>query len=194
VAPTAKTDRLAPPKAGLAGIGSDAVRQRTGKGWADWLKILDKAGARRMAHRDIALYLYKKHRVPGWWAQMITVGYEQARGMRQVHQKPGGFEISGSKTVAAPLSALYRAWTTRSAWRRWLAKPNFTIRKARANKSLRITWGDGRTSLDVNFYPKGKGKSMVAVQHGKLASAKDAARMKKFWAAQLEKLKKVVEK
>jgi len=178
----------------LGGISSDAVRKRTGKGWAEWLKILDKAGARRMAHRGIALFLHKKHRVPGWWAQMVTVGYEQARGKRQVHEKPGGFEISSSKTVASPLSKLYHAWATPAARRRWLSKPNFTIRKARANKSMRITWGDGRTNLDVYFLPKGKGRSLVAVQHGKLASAKEAARMKKYWAAQLEKLKKVLEK
>jgi uncharacterized protein YndB with AHSA1/START domain len=182
-----KTDRL-------AGIGSDAVRKRTGMGWAQWLKVLDKAGGWRMAHRDLALYVHRKHRIPGWWAQMITVGYEQARGKRQVHEKVGGFEISGSKTVAARLTRLYRAWATPAARRRWLSKPNFTIRKARANKSMRITWGDGRTSLDVNFYPKGKSKSLVAVQHGKLASAKDAARMKKFWAGQLEKLKQIVER
>ena len=43
-----------------------------------------------------------------------------------------------------------------------------TIRKATPKKSLRVTWGDGRTSLNVSFQAKGAGKSQVVVQHVKL--------------------------
>jgi hypothetical protein len=69
-----------------AGISSAAVKKATGKDWKQWFTLLDKAGARKMPHKDIACLVYEKHQVSGWWAQMVTVGYEQARGLRQKHQ------------------------------------------------------------------------------------------------------------
>lgn len=172
----------------LGGIGSDAVRARTGKGWKEWLALLDKAGAKKWPHREIADYMHKKQGVPGWWAQMVTVGYEQARGLREKHQKPGGFEISGSKTVAVPIGKLYAAWEDKKARDRWLGAA-LTIRKATRNKSMRITWADNKSSVSVNFYPKGTGKSQVSVQHGKLPDAKAGARYKSYWAGRLDRLK-----
>jgi hypothetical protein len=40
----------------------------------------------------------------------------------------------------------------------------------------------------ADFYSQGKSKSQVAVQHSKLPSAKAAAGMKAYWAAQLARL------
>ncbi len=169
-----------------------AVKAKTGKAWPEWFKILDAAGARKLNHTQIATYLYDERKVPGWWAQMVTVGYEQARGLRQKHQKPDGYEISGSKTIEVPVAKAFAAWEDTTLRRRWLKDAGFTIRKATPHKSLRITWVDGKTSVVVNFYSKGDGKSQVAVQHGKLPNSDQAERMKRYWGDQLEKLKEVV--
>ena len=40
---------------------------------------------------------------------------------------------------------------------------------------------------------KGDGKSQISVQHGHLESATEAARFKTYWAAQLGKLKEMLE-
>lgn len=173
-------------------VGDEALRKRTGKSWREWFAILDKAGARKMSHKEIAALLYKRCGCPGWWSQMVAVGYEQARGLREKYQKPGGYEISRSKTVAVSLVRLFRAWQEEKFRRRWLAE-KVTVRKATRNQSMRITWADGATSLDVNFYPRGAAKSMVAVQHGKLADTKAAERMKAFWAKALDRLATVLE-
>ncbi len=69
----------------LAGAGTEAVMRATGRPWSEWLAVLDRAGARAMAHKDIALLLSRKFGVPDWWGQMVTVGYEQARGLRAAH-------------------------------------------------------------------------------------------------------------
>jgi hypothetical protein len=175
-----------------AGIGDDAVSTKTGKNWNQWCAILDKAGARKMDHKTIARYLYEKQGVPGWWAQMVTVGYEQARGLRARHQKPSGYEISRSKTLPLAAAKIFAAWNDEKTRRRWLKDSAITIRKATPSKSLRITWVDGESNLDVMIYPKGKGKSQVAVQHGKLSGAKQAARMKAYWSEQLDRLEKVM--
>jgi uncharacterized protein YndB with AHSA1/START domain len=176
-----------------AGIGDEAVARATGKTWAQWLKVLDAAGARKMAHRDIATLLNKKHKVSGWWSQMVTVGYEQARGLRAVHQKASGFSASASKTVDAPFARLYKAWADQKARAAWLGRHSLTIRKATPNKSLRITWGDG-TNVDVNFYAKGAAKSQVAVEHDKLPNAAAVSKSKALWGKALASLKARLER
>jgi len=170
-----------------------AVEAKTGKVWAGWFKILDAAGARNLSHKQIAAYLYDEHKVPGWWAQMVAVTYEQAHGMRAKHEQPeGDFEISVSETIYAPVAKAFAAWEDAKLRRKWLKDAGFTIRKATPHKSMRITWVDGKTSVEVNFYSMGEAKSQVAVQHSKLADARQAERMKKYWGEQLEKLKEVL--
>ena len=52
---------------------------------------------------------------------------------------------------------------------------------------------DGRSHVDAGFYAKGDGKSQISVQHGQLESEIEAARFKTYWAAQLGKLKEMLE-
>lgn len=173
-------------------MSDEAVESRTGKTWSRWFKHLDTAGAKKMSHREIVAHLSEKHGVGPWWQQMVAVTYEQARGLRDKHEKPEGFEISVTRTIDAPLGKAFKAWTDEKIRKHWLPA-NLTIRKATTNKSLRISWEDGKTSLSVNFYPKGDGKSQVVVQHGKIPDAKGAAKMKKFWAQALDRLREVFE-
>lgn len=173
-------------------ISDAAVKKATGCTWERWYKALDDFGARKLDHRGIVALVGKlSPRTSGWWQQMVTVSYEQARGLRQKHQKPEGFEVSASKTVAAPLAKLYRAWTDAALRRRWLGAARFHVRKATSNKSMRITWADD-SRVSVNFYAKGAGKSQVAVQHGHLPSAAAGKKMQAWWRAQLEKLPRAV--
>jgi len=184
-------------KAAEPRMSDDAVKAKTGKAWAEWFKILDKAGARKMGHQEIVALLSQEHGVGPWWQQMVTVTYEQARGLRAKHQKPGGFQISVSRTLAASVSKVFKAWQDENTRKLWLLVPAtgspLTIRKATTNKSMRITWTDGKTSVEVLFSPKGTGKSQVVVQHSKLPDAKAAAHMKTYWAGALDRLKELVE-
>jgi uncharacterized protein YndB with AHSA1/START domain len=174
-------------------ISNEALKQKTGKTWAEWLRLLDKDGARTLTHQDIVSLLRAKHGVGQWWGQMITVGYEQERGLRVPHQKPNGFEISVSKTIKLPVGTAYLLFQDAKMRRRWLMDPEFEIRKATMNKSLRITWGDNKTSLSVDFYPKSVNKTQIAVQHQKIEAAKQAEKMKAYWTAQLERLREMFE-
>jgi hypothetical protein len=176
-----------------AGISDEAVRAKTGKTWADWLRVIDRAGGKKMDHKSIAVFLHEQKKLSGWWAQMVTVGYEQARGMRVKHEKPGGFEIGASKTVNVPVSALFGAFKTKRTRDRWLGDEKIAVRRATANKSMRITWSDGKTHVDANFYGRGRGKSQVSVQHSKLTSATQSEKMKTFWRGRLAELKNALE-
>jgi uncharacterized protein YndB with AHSA1/START domain len=173
-------------------MSDEAVESATGKTWSGWFKLLDSAGAKKMTHQEIAAHLGEKHGVRPWWTQMVAVTYEQARGLRDKHEKPAGFEISVSRTIDVPVGKAFKAWTIEKTRKEWLPA-KLEIRKATTNKSLRITWEDGQTSLAVAFVPKEKDKTQVVAQHGKLPDARAAARMKKFWAAALDRLKAILE-
>jgi hypothetical protein len=173
------------------GISDEAVRKKTGKGWKEWFALLDRAGAKKMSHAEIAQHL-DGIGVPGWWAQMVTVEYERARGSREKYQQAAGgyYSASASRTLAVSLDTLYRHWADEKLRSRWL-KEKIAVRKATADKSMRITWPGG-TSVEVYFQGKGEQKSQVAVQHTKLAGAKDVERMKKHWRAALDRLQNLL--
>jgi len=163
-------------------IGDEAVKRATGRDWAEWLKLLDKAGAKKMAHRDIAAMVSEKFGAPPWWSQMVTVTYERERGLREVHETAAGYVANVSRTFAMPVDELF------DAFRRAAKKEKYKERKATAPKSLRLTAPDD-TSVEVGFYAKGDEKSSVAVQHSKLASQKDVARRKEYWRGVLDSLR-----
>jgi uncharacterized protein YndB with AHSA1/START domain len=175
-------------------MSDEAVQAKTGKTWKEWFAILDQAGANKLSHQDIVKYLHTKQGVGPWWQQMVTVTYERARGLRQLHEKPKGFEISVSRTIKTSLAKLYQAFATEKARLTWLGERELTIRKATPNKTLRITWSDGKSSLEVSFLAKDERKSQVVVQHGKLPDVKASAKMKKFWAKALDTLREALEK
>lgn len=175
----------------FGGIGDRAVLDATAAGWSTWLRRLDRAGAKRWKHREIALYLREHYDIGDWWCQMVAVGFEQARGLRAPHQKVDGFSASASRTFAVPLARLYETWADVKQRRRWLDAKGYFIRKATENRSLRITWGDG-TSVEVYFTEKGKAKSQLQVQQNKLPDAPAVMRSKSYWKAQFERLRELL--
>lgn len=175
-------------KASTARISDEAVQKATGRAWDEWGRLLDKDGCKTMLHKDIAKLVSEKHGVGPWWSQMVTVGYEQSRGLRKVHEVEGGWVSNVSRTMSVPVATLFGAWADESMRAQWMGKKKIVIRKATRNKSLRITWPD-ETNVDVNFYAKGSGKSQVAVEHARLRKESDVAKSKEFWAKAIDKLK-----
>jgi len=174
-------------------MSDDAVKAKTGKNWKQWFAVLDKAGAQKMTHQEIAQYLSEKQSVPPWWSQMVTATYEHQSGRRQNHERPDGFQISISRTVNVPLGKLYKSFAADKARSTWLPENNLQVRKARPNKSMRVTWSDQKTSLEINFYAKATDKSQVVVQHSKLANASAATKMKSYWTKALDRLRENLE-
>lgn len=173
--------------ASLAGMSDAAVKQHTGCTWKRWVHALDHHGAAEMPHRDIVTLVSAKYKVPDWWSQMVTVGYERIKGLRARGQRRDGtYEASKSRTFAVPVATLFDAWADARRRKRWLDE-RVTIRTATAPKSIRIGWSDG-SIIAVGFYAKGASKSSVAVQHAKLPDRDTAERLKQYWAERLDAL------
>jgi uncharacterized protein YndB with AHSA1/START domain len=176
------------------GMSDAAVEKATGCDWKSWIWHLDKAGCAEMSHKEIAALVHQRWpKIGGWWSQMVTVGYERAKGRRAKNERQGSWRVSSSKTVSVPVKRIFSAWKNAKRRAAWLKDHRFTVRKATAPKSMRITWVDGRTSVEANFFPKGAKKSMVAIQHDKLRNAKDVEKMRAYWGKALERMKSLVE-
>jgi uncharacterized protein YndB with AHSA1/START domain len=177
----------------LVRVGDAAVKAKTGKTWEQWCAVLDQEGAQNLNHQEIVAIVRTKYKLGSWWQQMVTVGYEQARGMRVLHEKPNCFEISVSKTIKIPIGMAFLLFHDPKLRKRWMKDPDFQIRKATENKSIRLMWVDGETVVTVAFIAKATNKTQIAVQHDKLKSAKAADKQKAYWSEQLDKLKATVE-
>jgi hypothetical protein len=176
----------------IAGKSDAIIKERTGCTWERWVKALDSHKAYSWPHREIATYVMDKYRIPGWWAQTVTVGYERIKGLRAVNQRrDGSFEANKSKTFAVPVGDLYRAFQDGRTRAKWLPGVDLKVRTATRDKSMRITWPD-RTSLAIGFASKGPGRSQVAIQHEKLPDREAQARMKEYWAERLANLELVL--
>jgi len=172
----------------LAGMKDAVIAEKTGRGWAEWVRVLDGHAAERMPHSDIAKLVSDTYNVRPWWTQAVTVGYERIKGLRALGQRRNGtFEASKSRTFNTPVATLFEAWSDPALRRRWLDEAGVKIRTATAPKSMRLGWPDG-TIVAVWFTSKGASKSAVALAHTKLSDRETADRLKAYWAERLGEL------
>lgn len=187
--------KTAPPidYAALAGKSDAVIKTQTGRDWADWTRTLDRDGAAQMQHRDIATLVHDKYKVRDWWAQTVTVGYERIKGLRAIGQRRDGlYEASKSRTFGVPVATLFDAFANARVRKRWLPE-TIKVRTSTPPKTMRIGWDDG-TIVVLGFMDRGKGKSAVAVQHGKLPDRAAVERMKKVWGERFDVLAEVLTK
>jgi hypothetical protein len=182
---TSTTGSAAADYARLGGKSDAILKDKTGCTWERWVKALDRTKVYTWPHGEIAKYVQERYKIPGWWAQTVTVGYERIKGLRAVGQRrDGSFEANKSKTFPVPLGRLYDAFHDPRMRARWLPGVDLTVRTAAREKSMRITWPD-KTLVVVGFTGKGAAKSQVALQHGKLPDQSAVTRMKQYWANRL---------
>ena len=174
-------------------VSNESVKARTGKDWPGWFELLDRAGAEKLGHTATAQLLVKKHGVPGWWAQNVTVEYERARGLRERHQSTTGYKVAVTKTISTGLANLYDATADARLRRKWFPRGAFEVSSQTRNKYFRGPWKT-RSRLEVGFYAKGAGKAQIALQVSRLANRADVEKTRETWKKALEKLQALVEK
>lgn len=155
---------------------------------------MDKIDARHLDHHAIAAKVYEELKGvvdnPGWWAQGVTVAYEQSIGRRLPGQQPDGtFQTSVSRATNLGMKELMDAWTEFAAKdKKVLAMFVGEVRVSGTDR--RITWRakaiDG-SSIIVTSEPKGNGDaSIIATQLG-LQTSELNAEAKAQWVAVVQR-------
>jgi hypothetical protein len=135
---------------------------------------MDGIGAKNLSHHEIATKVLEeldgKVDNLGWWAQSVTVAYEQYTGHRIAGQRPDGtFQTSVSKATQLGMKDLMDKWVSFAAGDQdVLAVIAGDVRVSGTDK--RITWRtksrDG-SDIRVTSEPKKDGTaSIIAVQMG----------------------------
>jgi len=138
----------------------------TGRSADEWFALLDAADATRLSHAQIARLLVDEWEVPGWWAQSITVRYEQARGMRLPGQQADGtFSVSVSRSLLGEQLELLDLAVERFAGYAGGA-PASTSRSAKHPTARWRLAGD--ESLLLTVAPAVRGKCSVTLTVGRL--------------------------
>ena len=169
-------------------MSDEAVLRGTGKSWDEWFVLLDAWGGTTHTHPEIARHLYETYGINGWWAQGVTVGYERARGMRALHERPDGFSASVSKTFPVPVARLFAAFVEEGQRSRWLEGVALRLRTSQPDRSARFDILPGEGRLVVYFTAKGDQKSAAQLQQERLPQAEDVDRWKTLWQGQLARL------
>ena len=172
----------------------ESIERATGRTWSAWLEFMDRIGAHALDHARIAAAVEQDLQGvvdnPAWWAQGVTVAYEQHAGRRVPGQRPDGtFEFNVSKATRLDMHALMEAWVG------FAAQDDEVLRfvaeePRRSGTDKRLYWRgkapDG-SNVQVSSEPKKNGSaSLVATQTG-VASQERAEDAKVAWRAILER-------
>jgi hypothetical protein len=169
-------------------ISDSAIQKATGETWQTWFDRLEQAGARDLSHKDIAAKLVSDYQVGGWWAQTLTVRYEQIIGRRQVGQSNTGlFSVSISKTVTGSIDEALHWWLKKAQSRTEFNGVAIVTRSTTETEK----WRHYRMALEddsrvvISIYAKTPTKAGLGLQHEKITSADAAEAWRAYWKSLL---------
>lgn len=163
----------------------EAIENETGKSWNEWLAFFDKIGAKDLSHKDIALKVHESGWAGDWWAQAVTVAYEQHIGRRLPGQdSDGSFTVSVTKTYSGDLDETLAAWRkvadTHSEFNGTkLAKP-VEVSKTEKWRYWRANLADNSKAV-VYISKKSEDKCLLAIQHERLSSSAAVETWRAYW-------------
>lgn len=173
---------------------TEAIAGATNRSWERWVHALNQAGGADLSHCQIVSVvrsmLGPEVISPDWWAQSVTVTYEQHIGRRQPGQAAdGSYQMSVSKTLPGELDEVFGRWlnfvdsvpdiggltflccpsaTATPRWRYWRA----TL--------------DDSTQVVISLTQKEPGKVGITVNHSKLSGRESISQWRAVWKDFLE--------
>lgn len=159
------------------------IEAATGTPLAVWTARIDEAGGRELDHAAIARLLPERWEITEWWAQGVTVAYEQIIGRRVAGQScDGDFSASASRTVPGAPGAVRDRWDAFMT-----AARREALGLGRPRLSETATWCYWRAEVEdgsrvsVNVTAKDAHRSTLAVEHKGLETAQAREVWKTAW-------------
>lgn len=176
-------------------INTESIEKASGESWETWVHKLDRAGARELSHAELAKLVngqLEGVESGGWWAQGITVAYEQHIGRRVPGQLANGlFELAVSKSVARSRDVLFPVVVKWFEGKRELSgeeplKPRSTETPKRSN--WRCDFADG-SKFAATVEENGE-KSKLVLSHTAVPTKEEADTWKTYWKGIADELAK----
>jgi uncharacterized protein YndB with AHSA1/START domain len=114
-------------------------------------------------------------------------------GCAPTHERPDGFSVTATRTIAAEPDRLLEAFTDTAVRDHWLPDAPMTRRRTSAALTARFDWPDPASRVVVNVAPKADGRAVLSIAHERLPDAEVAARLKAHWRDRLAALKTLLE-
>lgn len=172
----------------------EPIEQATRRSWEQWLAFLEGIDASNLGHAEIARAVQAELDGTvdnaGWWAQAVTVAYEQLIGRRLPGQRSDGtFQTSVSKATKLGMQDLMDAWVTFAANDPTVTN-SFADEPRVSGSEKRITWrvkaADG-SSIVVTSEPKKNGTATIVATQAGLATHERNLEAKEAWAGVLKR-------
>ena len=195
-------------------VTDTACRKATGKTMKEWFKALQAQGELATKRRDAINWLHVEMNKDLWWCTTVWVEFERANGVVKKDGLGQGYSICVTKTIGAPVSDVYAAWTDPGTLAKWFG-PGVKAKVAtdgqfndgcgnsgsylrvRADKDLRFTWVNeeavSTTQVDVAFADKGKGRTGITLNHQRIQNRDEADGLRKAWGDAFAELKLILE-
>ncbi len=164
------------------------MRARTGRTWAQWFAVLERAGAADLPAPEVARLLLARYGLDPWWSRMVAEAYERTRAGRARDEQGGGFRAALSRTLPAGTERACAAWRTARARARWLGTEKVTVRAVQPGRALRLTRVDGGV-IEVQFYGTPGGGTRCSLRQRRLPSEAAVRCFKEEWGAALGRLR-----
>lgn len=164
-----------------------SIEAATGVALTTWTRRIEEAGGRDLDHAAIARLLPQRWDITEWWAQSVTVAYEQVIGRRVVGQScAGDFSASASRTLTGDPDAVLARWDAfMTAQRRErLGLGAGDLSSTARWRYWRAALTDG-SRLSVNITAKDENRSTLGLEHKGIASAEDREAWKAAWTRTL---------
>ncbi|WP_419570754.1 hypothetical protein [Rheinheimera sp.] len=166
-------------------ISEQAIADATGHSWSHWRDFLQSQQAGLLDHQAIVRLLRGQPGVSDWWAQMLTVRFEQSIGRRVTGQDcTGQFKLSVNKTLAGSMDQALELWLglvqARSEFNQvQISKPPAVSQSAKW-RYWRCALADG-SRLVVLFSQKTADKAQMSVQHEQLKAEAELEPWRRYW-------------
>lgn len=195
-------------------VTKDGAKAGTGKALEQWFAELDKMDGLKLGRRAINNFLYEQ-KIDPWWCATIAVEYEKHHDVKKKDGLYEGYFVCSTKTIAAPLKDVYKAWTSDESLSNWFGPgtkadvkdggsfqnkdgDKGSYSRVRENKDLRFTLENRSFAapvlIDVQFQDKGKGKTGLLVNLQRIQNRAEADGLRNAWAEALNELKAMLEK
>ena len=174
-------DAALPPRVAQPGMSDAAIQRGSGRTWDEWFAILDAWDAPTKGHTAIARHIAVDHGVDGWWAQNVTVGYERARGLRAVNQRPDGYSVNASRTYPVSVQTLFARMTEQPG-------DGLRLRTSQPDRSARFDVLENGTKVSATFSGRGPEKASVQLQQVGLPDPEAVEAWRQKWRAYLDEV------